>query len=400
MPIYTCTTCGKGFDQIGHYNIHKSRKRPCKKGPTLEEIVEKKVAAALIASGITPEKPVENTIINQTIKPLIKYVGGKTQILPHVMAQFPKNLTGNYYEPFVGGGSVLFTFLENNPDFKGDIVAADLNPRLISFYRNIRDNVGEVLVHIKKIVDAYNAIKEVNGSKKPMIESDSLASQEAYYYWMRIRYNTLCEKDASGPLGAALFLFLNKTCFRGLHRCGPHGFNVPFGNYKNPAIYDIEHINIVSELLERVQLRCTDFEEIMGEAGAGDFVYMDPPYVPLPADEEGDNKKSFVGYNADGFAPSDHERFFVACEKLTAKKVDWLMSNSDVPDVRNRFPEGSYNTSIVVCRRSINAKEPGSRVNEVLIRSSGPAVAVDVDVDVDVAVAVAAAPAVAVAVKV
>jgi DNA adenine methylase len=113
----------------------------------------------------------------------------------------------------------------------------------------------------------------------------------------------------------------------------------------------------------------------MGEAGAGDFVYMDPPYVPLPADEEGGDKKSFVGYNADGFAPSDHDRFFLGCEKLTAKKVDWLMSNSDVPDVRNRFPEGSYETSIVVCRRSINAKEPGSRVNEVLIRSFAAAAA-------------------------
>ena len=353
MPDYTCLTCGKVFAQIGHYNIHKERKRACKK----VEVVE-----------VAEVSKVEPNPINQTIKPLIKYVGGKTQILKEVLERFPSSLTGDYYEPFVGGGSVLFAFLENNPGFKGAVVAADLNARLISFYKNVQERVDLVLAELKVIVDTYNAIKTVKGddlnvnAKKPENVGESLGSQEAYYYWMRIRYNTLGgTPEEEGPLGAALFLFLNKTCFRGIHRCGPHGFNVPFGNYKNPAIYDEAHMRAVAALLARVTFRCCDFVACVADAKVGDFVYMDPPYVP-------EEETSFVGYNMDGFGESDHERFFVCCEKLVEKNVGWLMSNSDMVVVKNRFPEEkNFVTGTVSCRRSVNAKEPGSRANEVLI---------------------------------
>ena len=356
MPDYTCLTCGKVFTQIGHYNIHKERKRACKK---VEIVLEPDVGTIV--------EPIDTLPINQTIKPLIKYVGGKTQILKEVFERFPK-VIANYYEPFVGGGSVLFAFLENNPTFAGTIVAADLNERLIWFYKNVQSSVNLVLAELKIIVDAYNAIKIVKGEdininpKKPENAAESLGSQEAYYYWMRIRYNTLENVEAEGPLGAALFLFLNKTCFRGIHRCGPHGFNVPFGNYKNPAIYDEEHMKAVSALLSKVTFRCCDFTACVADAKKGDFVYMDPPYVP-------EEEKSFVGYNMDGFGENDHERFFVCCEKLVEKNVQWLMSNSDMALVKNRFPpEKNFVTGIVSCRRSVNAKEPGSRTNEVLIQ--------------------------------
>ena len=358
MPQYTCAKCQKTFAQIGHYNTHIARKKPCK----VPVPVEEPVAATAT-----------NPTTNQTIKPLLKYVGGKTQILKEVLTRFPPASTiRNYYEPFVGGGSVLFAFLENNPDFKNKVIAADLNPRLINFYKVVRNRVEEFLIEIRKLVEEYNAIKAVAGA-----DADG-ASQESFYYTQRVRYNTEATIDDVGSgsgsvLSAALFLFLNKTCFRGLHRCGPRGFNVPFGHYKNPAIYDEAHVRAVSALLARVELRCEDFAAVCADAAAGDFVYLDPPYVPVDRDgsEEDNKKNSFTSYNLDGFGPADHERFFTLCEGLRSeeKGVSWLMSNSEVALVTSRFTvEKGYETAVVSCRRAISPKEPGSRVNEVLIR--------------------------------
>jgi len=366
MPQYTCAKCQKTFAQIGHYNTHIGRKRPCK-APAIVAVEEP------VATVATTNPTTTTTTTNQTIKPLLKYVGGKTQILKEVLTRFPPASTiRNYYEPFVGGGSVLFAFLENNPAFKNKVIAADLNPRLINFYKVIQSRVEEFLIEIKKLVEAYNAIKAVAGA-----DADG-ASQESFYYTQRVRYNTEATDDggsagSNSVLNAALFLFLNKTCFRGLHRCGPRGFNVPFGHYKNPAIYDEAHVRTVSALLARVELRCGDFSAVCADAGPGDFVYLDPPYVPVDrtGSEDDDKKDSFTSYNLDGFGPADHERFFTFCEGLRSeeKGVRWLMSNSEVALVTSRFTaEKGYETAVVSCRRAISPKEPGSRVNEVLIR--------------------------------
>jgi len=354
---YKCPRCHSEFYQIGHYNRHLERKKPCEKVD--EEVV----------------------LTNQTIKPLLKYVGGKTQILREVLERFPSCSGGggikNYYEPFVGGGSVLLGFLENNPDFKGRVVAADLNDHLIYFYKQVQTNLDELLKEIKKLVEEYTAIKEVHGgdaAKDPASFADALKSQEGFYYWQRYRYNNLGASDIKGPVGAALFLFLNRTCFRGLHRVGPRGFNVPFGNYKDPVIYEEDHFRTVSKLIQRVRFMCTDFREILKLADTGDFVYLDPPYLPLIVSEE-DKKNSFVGYNEGGFSPLDHEELFDGCEDLTARGVSWLMSNSDIDVLRGRFERDPYKVDMIVCRRTINPKFPNSKENELLIQFAAAAAA-------------------------
>jgi DNA adenine methylase len=348
---YKCPRCLHEFSQIIHFNNHLARKKPCEAVETNNEIMT-----------------------NQTIKPLLKYVGGKSQILKEVLGRFPiADKINTYYEPFVGGGSVLLGFIENNPDFKGKIVAADLNDHLIYFYKTIQTNVDGFLKEIKKLSDAYAAIKEVHGgddAKKPENVEDALKSQEAFYYWQRFRYNSLTESAIKGPVGAALFMFLNRTCFRGLHRVGPRGFNVPFGNYKEPVIYEEEHVRTVSKLIQPVRFMCTDFRAILEMARVGDFVYMDPPYLPLIESEE-DKKNSFVGYNEGGFSPLDHEELFDSCEGLTTAGIPWLMSNSDIDVLRGRFQRDPYVVTMIVCRRTINPKHPNSKENELLIEFRG-----------------------------
>lgn len=355
----------RGFNQIGHYNVHIASKRPCRvKIEKVEGGGQGEGGHGGEGEGGGPRQ--QGKIINQTIKPLLKYVGGKTQILTDVMSRFPAtSLIRNYYEPFVGGGSVLFAFLENNPEFQGRVVAGDINPRLINFYTVVRDNVDAFLEEMRNLVEAYK--KEVD--------------KESFYYTQRVAYNTHSSNE--NITDAALFLFLNKTGFRGLHRMGPHGFNVPFGHYSNPSIYDETHVRTVSKILKRCEFICGDFSQICADIEPADYVYLDPPYVPTDGrgdgdgdddgdgDGDGDGKKdkkkgtsSFTGYNANGF--TDHSRFFLFCENLKNKGVHWLMSNSDTILVRDKFSEG-YQTTVISCRRTVNAKAPGSRVNEVLI---------------------------------
>jgi DNA adenine methylase len=167
----------------------------------------------------------------------------------------------------------------------------------------------------------------------------------------------MSKQERMSTLASAMFLFMNKTCFRGLYREGPKGFNVPFGNYKNPKILDEDHIRQVSELIKEVIFTNGGFEESLSKVMEGDFVYLDPPYAP-------ECDKSFVGYTVDGFGLKNHQILFDMCGKLTA---NMLMSNADVPLVRESFPEPNYITKIVSCRRAINSKSPGAKTNEVLI---------------------------------
>ena len=282
------------------------------------------------------------------VKPFMKWVGGKTQILEEVLSLFPKEIN-NYHEPFLGGGSVLLGLLSYIKSGKikisGKLYASDLNPNIIALYKDIQTNPTGLIEEVKQISDEYYKCPQIKGNRKPTNKEEAITSQESYYYWIRSQFNL--EKRTS------MLLFLNKTCFRGVYREGPNGFNVPFGNYNNPAILEEEHIRAVSELIKDVVFVAQSFTNLNAEEG--DFVYLDPPYAP----EKG---TSFVTYTANGF--DLHTELFNMCKKMKNK---WLMSNADVPLVKDAF-EG-YEIKIIEARRAINSKNPEAKTNEVLIRN-------------------------------
>jgi DNA adenine methylase len=266
------------------------------------------------------------------MKPLLKWVGGKTQILSTVLAEFPRSMN-SYHEPFLGGGSVLLGLLSSDIEIRGDIHASDINPHLINVYVAVRDTPSE-LIAFSRTLEAH--------------------STEESYYDVRARFNAFEPK--SGPEFAALFLYLNKTCFRGVYREGPHGFNVPFGHYKNGYKTPDEEILAMSPLLQRVKFQCQGFEQSLANVKGDDFVYLDPPYVPVSV-------TSFVGYVAKGF--SNHGDLFDLVKKLPC---GFTMSNSDMPIVRDAFAD--YTLKSITCRRAIHSQDPSSKVQELLITKS------------------------------
>lgn len=300
----------------------------------------------------------ETTI--KIVKPFLKWVGGKTQILDEVLRKFPSNIL-NYHEPFLGGGSVLLGLLSHIKDKKitisGKIYASDLNSNIINLYKSIQSNYKEVIEEVKKITNEYMECKGTEVNRTPKTNQEAVTSQESYYYWIRSKFN----KESKDTIqSAAYLLFLNKTCFRGVYREGPKGFNVPFGNYKNPGILDEEHIREVSELIKDVIFTVAPFKESLKKVKEGDFVYMDPPYAP-------ETETSFVGYTKDGFDINEHNALFELCSKLTNSSVKWVMSNADVKLVKDAFKSPKYETKIILARRSINSKNPEAKTNEVLI---------------------------------
>jgi DNA adenine methylase len=296
------------------------------------------------------------------VKPLLKWVGGKTQILETVLQEFPSQIH-HYYEPFVGGGSVLLGVLSYQQAGKlaisGRIYASDTNSNLIEFYKNVQQNPTELLTACNAIMDEFSTCLDGEVNRAPTTLEEAHSSRESYYFWIRRQFNALSYDDRKKPRAAAMFLFLNKTGFRGMYREGPHGFNVPYGNYKNVQIIDEAHLRVVSQLIQGVVFRVASFVDALELVQPGDTVYLDPPYVP-------EKNTSFVGYNADGFSVTQHQRLFTICHELAHRHCKWIMSNADVPLVRESFPY-PYQTQVISCRRAIHSKKPGSKTNEVLI---------------------------------
>ena len=298
----------------------------------------------------------------EIIKPLLKWVGGKTQIIEDVVELIPKEMH-NYHEPFIGGGSVLFTVLSykmyGEIEINGRVYASDINKNLINFYKNIQANVDSVIAELKKIISEYNGITGTDVKRLPVDFQESLTSPESYYYWMRKTYNALNDEQRSEPRASAIFFFINKNCFRGLYRESTYGFNVPYGYYKRPFLIDEQHFRDVSLLIEDVVFTCRDFEKSIQETVCeADFIYLDPPYAP-------ENAASFVSYTSGGFPLDEHNKLFKICNELPCKM---LMSNADVKIVRDSFPnEKGFITKTISCRRTINPYDTGSSTNEVLI---------------------------------
>ena len=297
------------------------------------------------------------------MKPILKWVGGKTQILKEVFQKFPTTIE-NYYEICLGGGSVLFELLQKikagDIELRGKIYAYDVNKTLIYVYKNIQSHCDELYSTIQTLIKEYNSCKNIGIiNRAPETKEEANLQKENYYYWTRKRFNML--EDQTTIEASAMLIFLNKTCFRGLYRCGPNGFNVPYGHYKNPEIINESHLKQVEEIIKNVEFISEDFETSMDSPTGNDFVYIDPPYAP-------ETINSFVGYTEKGFTDLDHKKLFQKCYDLSKRNVKWLMSNANVPIIDTCFPDSTYDKTIILCKRAINAKNPGKKTKEVLIR--------------------------------
>lgn len=217
---------------------------------------------------------------------------------------------------------------------------------------------------MEELIEEYNQITETIVNRKPNTKQEALTSQESYYYWIRKIYNDMSDDEKITIIGSVYFVFLNKTCFRGVFRLGKRkkDFNVPYGHYKNPGIINKSHIKKISKLIKKVNFIHMSFEESLDYVSHGDMIYQDPPYVPI-------NANSFVGYTSDGFDLKLHEKLFNINTELKRKNINWMMSNSDTKLVLDKFDKTIYSINTIICRRAINSKNPESVVNEVIIKS-------------------------------
>ena len=292
-------------------------------------------------------------------KPFLKWVGGKTQIIHDIIQKIPTEFN-NYHELFLGGGSVLFAVLslqrQGKITIKNKLYAYDINESLINVYKHVQSNKDELFEFITFYINEYDSITGVISNRKPTSIEDAKTSKESYYYWIRNKFNNI---DKQSIESSALFMFINKTCFRGMYREGPNGFNVPYGHYKKTPTIITEHdLTFISDLIKDVEFIQSDFSSSFQNLNTGDFVYLDPPYAP-------ENDKSFVGYVADGFNLDMHTKLFDEITKMN--DIHFVMSNAKVDLVTDYFKD--YNCVDITARRAINSKNPGSTTTEVIIYS-------------------------------
>lgn len=288
-------------------------------------------------------------------KPFLKWAGGKTQLLADIQKALPQRLLQEdftYMEPFVGSGAVLFWMLHQFPNLKKAVIN-DINIDLINTYRVIAEQPQALLSVLAQLQGEFHALEHEADNKK------------AYYYQQRERYNA---READRIEQAALFIFLNRTCFNGLYRVNRQNkYNVPMGSYKRPTICDPQNILAVSEALQKVEILCGDFEQTLNHATAPTLFYLDPPYKPLS------ETSSFNSYAQEAFDDGEQIRLRDFCNQLHSRKHSWILSNSDPKstDGNNGFFDNLYadfDVRRVAARRSINADaSKRGALREVLI---------------------------------
>ena len=266
--------------------------------------------------------------------PFVKWAGGKGQLLKQLRSHIPDYDT--YYEPFIGGGALLLAVKPQKA------VVSDVNEQLINTYLQIQKDAEEV-------------IKLVNGFDKTECSKD-------FYLAMRSKFNEKITKHELDAECAALFIWINKHCFNGLYRVNGKGlYNVPYNNKVSGSSIVESNIREIGEYLSTydVKILCQDFATTCEEAKRGDFVYFDSPYVPVS------ETASFTDYTKDGFGLVDHQRLAELFRSLTGKGVNCMLSNNDVPLVRELY-EG-YHISSIGVNRAINSKADKRKGQEVII---------------------------------
>lgn len=278
-------------------------------------------------------------------KPVVKWVGGKRQLLPkllpHLMAMGAPGGTwrGRYYEPFIGGGAVLFA-LSGQPGFRA--VINDYNADLVGLYRQIQADP-------KALFDRLGAPEFAN-------TAEAHAAVRAWDRQPDWPQRTALDR-------AARFIYLNRTSFNGVYRVNAKGFfNVPFGRYTSPGFPSLSVLEAAQRVFAAAEIRQGDFEAAVADARAGDVVYLDPPYIPVSA------SSSFVGYTDQGFDVGMQERLAALCDRLTADGIGWAVSNADVPLAHALY--GRQRGSVVhpvMVRRPINSQASGrGAVGEII----------------------------------
>lgn len=275
---------------------------------------------------------------NKLVTPVVKWVGGKRQLLPTLTPLLPERFT-TYCEPFLGGGAMLFWRQPQRA------VVNDINRDLILMYEVIRDDV-EALI---------NALETHRNESEHFYEVRD---------WDRNRdfYNALTNVQK-----AARIIYLNKTCYNGLFRVNNAGeFNTPFGNYKKPNIINAPTLRAVSNYFQKSEtiFSCRDYAEVLAEIPRGSFVYLDPPYDPVS------NTANFTGYSRGGFSREDQVRLRECCDDLNRRGIKFMLSNSSTDFIREQY--APYNITIVQAKRAINSDAAGrGQVDEVVVRNYG-----------------------------
>lgn len=275
---------------------------------------------------------------NKLVAPVVKWVGGKRQLLSEISPLLPKRIT-SYCEPFLGGGAVLFSIQPSKA------IVNDLNSDLITVYEVIRDDVEELIDNLKK---------HENSSEYFYTIRDMDRNKETYAAMSKVER-------------ASRLIYLNKTCFNGLFRVNSSGeFNSPFGHYKNPNIVNEPVLRAVNKYFSSSNITfCNeDFAVTLSRIGKGSFVYLDPPYDPVS------DTANFTGYNRGGFDRNEQIRLKQCCDELTQRGVKFMLSNSATTFIKELYKD--YDISIVQAKRAINsdASKRGA-IEEVLIRNYG-----------------------------
>ena len=281
-------------------------------------------------------KGVDKMKKNKLVAPVLKWVGGKRQLLETFRPLLPKRIT-TYCEPFVGGGALLFALQPNTAYIN------DINPELILVYTVIKENVDGLIAELEKFENSAEQFYAVRD-------------------WDRDRgyYESLSDVQK-----AARVLYLNKTCFNGLYRVNNAGeFNSPFGNYRNPNIVNAPVLRAVSAYFNSADIHMTtmDYADVLRNVPKGTFVYLDPPYDPVS------ETASFTGYSRGGFSRDDQIRLRECCDDLNARGIKFMLSNSATDFITEQY--AAYNITIVQAKRAVNsvASKRGD-VDEVVVRN-------------------------------